>query len=190
MKGECLCWLLYQRFIHWAIPFGQKPSQYLTFLYLKSWILETAGKQWAAKRIDSGRHNISNGLTIRSSFDLCSENLKSKAIEQKLWNGKGDFDFAKIYSSDSVLDDQDDSSRLMCGAALMGKYNDGDLDHGVMMDVLRDHTGGICMHGGFETTASMVSELLKEGVGATTARHWMTGKSHPCKNPFNLQDPL
>ena len=172
-----------------GFPFWTKTISIPYFSISQSWILETAGKQWAAKRIDSGRHNISNGLTIRSSFDLCSENLKSKAIEQKLWNGKGDFDFAKIYSSDSVLDDQDDSSRLMCGAALMGKYNDGDLNHGAMMDILRDHTGGICMHGGFETTASMVSELSKEGVGATAARHWMTGKSHPCKNPFHLQDP-
>ena len=72
----------------------------------------------------------------------------------------------------------------------MGKYNDGDLNHEVMMDILRDHAGGICMHGGFETTASMVSELSKDGNGATKALHWMTGKSHPCKSIFHLQDDL
>ena len=89
-----------------------------------------------------------------------------------------------------MLDDEDDSSRLMCGAALMGKYNDGELDHNAMKDILRDHTGGICMHGGFETTASMVTQLSKDGAcnGATKARHWMTGKPHPCKSPFHLQN--
>ena len=181
-----------QWFVHWAIYLDLlvTPSPYLLFFVSQSWILETAGKQWAAKRVASGRHNISNGLTIRTSFDLSSDDLKSSAIENKFWSGKGDFDFARIYSSDSVLDDEDDSSRLMCGVALMGKYNDGDLNHEVMMDILRDHAGGICMHGGFETTASMVSELSKDGNGATKALHWMTGKSHPCKSIFHLQDDL
>ena len=39
-----------------------------------------------------------------------------------------------------------------------------------MMDILRNHPGGICMHGGFETTSAMVSEL-REG----KATHWLTG---------------
>ena len=40
-----------------------------------------------------------------------------------------------------------------------------------MMEILRDHNGGICMHGGFETTAAMVSELRERNV----ATHWLTG---------------
>ena len=49
-----------------------------------------------------------------------------------------------------------------------------------MMDILRDHDSGICMHGAFRTTASMVSELRADG----RHRHWMTGAPHPCQVPF------
>jgi hypothetical protein len=49
-----------------------------------------------------------------------------------------------------------------------------------MMDILRDHDGGICMHGGFETTASMVSRI--GGIGE--AEHWLIGRPHPCRSPF------
>eukprot|EP00563_Minutocellus_polymorphus_P017871 CAMPEP_0197725988 /NCGR_PEP_ID=MMETSP1434-20131217/12388_1 /TAXON_ID=265543 /ORGANISM="Minutocellus polymorphus, Strain CCMP3303" /LENGTH=255 /DNA_ID=CAMNT_0043311755 /DNA_START=277 /DNA_END=1041 /DNA_ORIENTATION=- len=139
----------------------------------EGWILETAGKRWAARRIDRGSHNISNGLTIRTSFDLCSKDLKSWAMKKKLWNGECDFDFARIFSVDSVLDDEDESSRLRCGASLMRQHDDGKLDRDAMISILRDHTGGICMHGGFETTASMVSELSRDGnQRKTKARHW------------------
>ena len=41
----------------------------------EAWILETAGHQWAAKRITKGLGNISNYLTIRTEWDLCSKNL-------------------------------------------------------------------------------------------------------------------
>lgn len=44
----------------------------------------------------------------------------------------------------------------------------GTLDSQAMMDILRNHPGGICMHGGFETTSAMVSEL-REGKRACSA---------------------
>jgi hypothetical protein len=59
-----------------------------------------------------------------------------------------------------------------------------------MMDILRDHESGICMHGGFETTASMVSRIGVSGVGvsrvgaAGEGEHWFTGRPHPCRSPF------
>ena len=124
------------------------------------------------------------------------------AIEHKLWNGKGDLDFATCFS-DGVLDCNTQGSRLLCGAALMKKYEEnestsgggGSLDAEAMMEILRNHGGGICMHGGFETTAAMVSELKRNESGKlegedreskVRARHWMTGKPHPCRSPFLL----
>mmetsp|Transcript_8751 Transcript_8751/g.17878 ORF Transcript_8751/g.17878 Transcript_8751/m.17878 type:complete len:190 (-) Transcript_8751:310-879(-) len=165
------------------------------------WILETAGRHWVAKRINCGSHNISNGLTIRKSFDLCSSNLKRYAIEHKLWTGKGELDFAECFS-DGMLDCNVKGSRLVCGAAIMKKKSGdecrgggGSLDAEAMMEILRDHDGGICMHGGFETTAAMVSELKRDGDEGgrgrnserVVAQHWMTGRPHPCKSPFLLQ---
>ena len=44
------------------------------------------------------------------------------------------------------------------------------------MEFLRDHQAGICMHGGFESTGSQVSHLLKE----KKPIHWFTGTTLPC----------
>ena len=69
----------------------------------------------------------------------------------------------------------------------MEKYDKGGLNTKAMMNILSDHEGGICMHGGFETTASMVSELHSD---RKACQHWLTGKPHPCKNPFILQHEM
>jgi hypothetical protein len=77
--------------------------------------------------------------------------------------------------------DESPFSRQVCGTTLLGKHK-GKLDRIALMEILKDHNGGICMHGGFETTASMVSELRKDD-----SKHWMTGKPHPCQSEFILQ---
>jgi hypothetical protein len=45
-----------------------------------------------------------------------------------------------------------------------------------MMEFLREHQVGICMHGGFESTGSQVSHILKK----KKPIHWFTGTSLPC----------
>jgi secernin len=146
----------------------------------EAWVLETAGRHWAAERIQEGARNISNGLTIRTKFDLSSKGLKEYAREKGLWDGKGEFDFARCFSDGPI--DASPNSRQKMGEALMEKHK-GSLDSEAMMDILRNHESGICMHGGFETTASMVSELRANGV-----RHWMTGEPYPCKSSFRPQN--
>ncbi|KAL7557071.1 hypothetical protein ACA910_009904 [Epithemia clementina (nom. ined.)] len=152
----------------------------------ESWILETAGRHWCAKRVTQGGCNISNGLTIRTNYDLCSKGLQEYALQHKLWDGKGDFDFAQSFSSSGVEEQESLESRQGCGHALLQRHeNQHSLDHQAMMDILRSHDGGICMHGGFETRASMVTEWNLE---RATVQHWMTGKPHPCQSEFVLQD--
>ena len=135
-----------------------------------------------AERIDSGVRNISNGLTIRTNYDLHSEGLHEHAKARRLWDGKGKLDWAETFSEGGV--DTSPFSRQNQGSCLVAKHKDGAFDAQAMMDVLRDHNSGICMHGGFETTASMVSELHR---GSSSAKHWMTGKPHPCESTFELQ---
>ena len=175
-----------------------------------SWILETAGRHWAAERILLGSRNISNGLTIRTGIDLCSASLKQHAKERGWWDGKQVFDFAASYSAEPVTAADLEGTMQSCGTALLEKQEAGAFDANAMMAILRDHEGGICMHGGFETTASMVSEIRRVrqrlrkqdegerqetggGVGDgakehITAKHWMTGKPHPCWSEFIEQD--
>jgi secernin len=160
----------------------------------EAWVLETAGNEcWVAQRITQGGRNISNGLTIRTDFDLCSPGIQDYARQHQLWNGKEPFDFAKCFSSGGQIDDSPDS-RQACGCALLSKH-DKSLNHTGMIAILQDHNGGICMHGGFETTASMVSELRRQendddddGSGSCgTANHWMTGQPYPCRSEFISQ---
>lgn len=52
----------------------------------EAWILETAGRQWVAQQVKKGTRNISNVLTIRTDYDLCSEGLEEYATTHQLWD--------------------------------------------------------------------------------------------------------
>jgi secernin len=150
----------------------------------EAWVLETAGRNWVAERITAGSRNISNGLTIRTKYDLCSYGLKEHARKRGLWDGETDLDWTATFGSDGGRVDDSPHSRQACGARLLERHdNKQTLDAAAMMEILRSHDGGICMHGGFETTASQVSELSSEG----QARHWMTGQPYPCRSEFKLE---
>ena len=86
-----------------------------------------------------------------------------------------------IFSEGGV--DDNTFSRQECKQQMLGKHSDSNaFSRDNMISILRDHESGICMHGSFETTASMVSELFPD----KNARHWMAGL-HPCQSTFSLQ---
>ncbi len=143
----------------------------------EAWVLETAGRHWVAERVTSGMRNISNGLTIRTHFDMSSAGLIDHARRRGLYNGTDDFDFAAAFGAGAA--DPDPYSRQACGRRLLSE-REGRMTPDHMMTILRDHDSGICMHGPFETTASMVSHIS----GSADARHWFTGAPHPCRTPF------
>ena len=152
--------------------------------YNEAWILETAGRHWVAQRWTNGGRNISNGLTIRTQFDASSAGIQKYAIENKLWNGEGPFDFAAIFSEGGVDDLPSSSCRQICGERMLLKHEGSEnFNREDMIAILRDHESGICMHGSFETRASMVSELFPD----RKSNHWMTGEPFPCMSTFNLQ---
>jgi secernin len=163
----------------------------------EAWVLETADRHWVAERITLGVRNISNCLSIRSKFDLCSEGIQDHAHQKGYWNrdsGKA-FDFTAAFCTGHVEEEITDP-RFCGGKKLLEKHKPGTLDKDGMIKVLRDHTYGICMHGGFETTASMVSEIYTNANGYSepdlrkVARHWMTGKPYPCQSDFDEQDAV
>ncbi len=132
----------------------------------EAWVVETADRDWVAERVTSGIRNISNGLSIRGGHDMSSENLEGRGV-----------DFAAQFSAAPVQ--LDPTSREAWGQRLMDEHN-GQITPQTMMDILSHHDSGICMHGAFATTASMVSCLHTDGSG----EHWMTGAPYPCQTPF------
>ena len=134
--------------------------------FMEAFILETAGKNWVAKRLTKGSANISNRLSIRANHDLCSAGLKG-------------VDFAALFSTASL--DAEPCSREHWGAQYLAEKN-GKITPDTMKEILRDHQSGICMHGGFETTASMVTQLHANG----KMSHWVMDDPHPCTSEYRL----
>ncbi len=149
----------------------------------EAWVLETAARLWVAERVTNGVRNISNRLSIRGEFDLGCQDLADEARLQGFPCDHGSVDFAACFSAQPV--EPDPGSREAWGARLVAR-NEGGITPEIMMDVLRHHESGICMHGGFETTASMVSRLSPGG----EATHWLTGEANPCSASFRRVDDL
>lgn len=68
----------------------------------EAWVLETAGKRWAARRVEQGVVSISNQPSIRERWDRGSEDIEEHAVEMGWWpaHDAGPFDFARAYIDD------------------------------------------------------------------------------------------
>ncbi|MHA2270792.1 MAG: C69 family dipeptidase [Candidatus Hodarchaeales archaeon] len=144
----------------------------------EAWVLETANKMWVAERIREGVRNISNSLSIGTKYDLSADGISDYALEKGYYDGTAPFDFAMAFTEGPLARDHP-FSRERWGTQLLTQ-NLGEITPLKMIKVLRDHEGGICMHGGFRTTASMVSHLSVSNLDV----HWMTGTPFPCRSFF------
>ncbi|MFX0211247.1 MAG: C69 family dipeptidase [Candidatus Hodarchaeota archaeon] len=143
----------------------------------EAWVIETADKWWIGQQIKDGIRNISNGLSIRSQYTIAKDGIVDYAIEKGYCDDKERFDFANCFTQ-GIYQEPSRYSREGWGNHLL-QSNYGKLSPIIMMEILRDHYGGICMHGAFRTTASQASYLSKK-----KAVHWMTGSPHPCISFF------
>ena len=163
-----------------------------------AWVLETAGKHWAAEKVQDIRA-ISNIISIGRRWDRASDDLVAYAIEKGWCQDENDFDFKRSYS-DLIYTRFAAGEHRSCRVTDLLKEKIGDIDVPYAMRVLRDHgpdadenwlparglTGAeVCMHASFgpvrvsQTTGSMVSHLKP---GCST--HWLTGTAAPCTSIF------
>lgn len=147
----------------------------------EAWILETAGKHWAAENVKSGYRNISNALSIGTKIDKMSEGLKELAQEKGWWDGSGDFNFSEAYGASQDAGQE----RKECGEKLLAKFSEGgDFALTNMFDVLRDKESGICRGVDHKrpTAGSMVS-VISQGTQRPSC-HWFTGTPDPQRSVF------
>jgi dipeptidase len=150
-------------------------SSFLVADPTEAWVLETAGRRWAAQRVQSGVRSISNGLTVR---------------EADLTDGTGRPDFAGACERGLMTTMAGARGRSACTTDRAGP------DFASMAAALRDHGGrsrsdGMvmrmpCAHASFlptrtagQTTGSLIAHLSPAG-----PRAWLTGTSSPCLSVF------
>ena len=138
------------------------------------WLLETAGRQWAARKIQD-HCAISNCYTIGSQFDLASKNLQDYAASRRWLGPKESFDFAKAYTLPAVR--QSNSVHRWRRMEKRITEQEAPLSLSHIQSILRDHFEGeiieprygscyggfttICMHAmtwdSAQTTCSLIS---------------------------------
>ncbi len=178
-------------------PF-QYHNSFLVVDLHEAWVLETAGREWAAKKVQLV-HSISNRLTIGNSFDQSSPHLVSTAVQKGWCKSEADFDFARCYSDFLFTTFGDGKTRNTCTHNYLSSHA-GSLSPADMISALQQHPHAVdeswspdralmgtdvCMHVGFgpirinQTTGSMVSLLNPD-----SPIHWLTGTAAPCLSLF------
>ncbi|XP_049629409.1 secernin-3 [Suncus etruscus] len=147
----------------------------------EAWILETAGKYWAAEKVQEGVRNISNQLSITTKIDLEHPDMRNYAKQRGWWDGKKGFDFAATYSYLDTNKMLISGGRYCEGYKLLNKHK-GNITFETMMEILRDKPSGINMEGEFQTTASMVSILPQDST--LPCVHFFTGTPDPERSIF------
>jgi secernin len=149
----------------------------------ETWVLETIGKDWAARKFLTSTA-ISNGLTMHSDWDDASPGFTSL---RDLAGEKSDpivtkFSQAGLRRScvlDEISSMQPDASIQQAFNVLRTHYGPGPIP----TDSITANT--VCMHAGFgpiridQTTGSLVVDLSQDNIII-----WITGTSAPCLGVF------
>jgi dipeptidase len=157
-----------------------------------AWVVETAGRAWAARRI-RGIRAISNGLTLRDDWDRAASGIGALARDYKLDPGKGRLDFARTFGDPLLTRAAAAVDRRACNESYLGTRRGaiGVLD---AMAALRQHGrrpgrgmfASVCAHAAWwptrracQTTSSLVAEL-----GTSERVSWLTATAAPCTSLF------
>jgi dipeptidase len=164
----------------------------------EAWLLETAGRNWAAVRVKDVCY-ISNGITIGNHWDLASQDLINYAVEQGWCTRREEFHFARCYTEPVYTRFGKAHERQQSTSASLRKKIP-QLTIRDAFDTLRSHGIGnshwspdhsvldqqVCMHAGFgpvrnsQTTGSMVAHLT----AGQEPTYWITATAAPCTSVY------
>jgi len=145
----------------------------------EAYVLETAGEWWIVEIVKNYR-SISNNLSIRGKGDIRKKSIIQHAVEKGYCKDDNDFNFKIIFSPSPLPEIFPLDSRDGCSLNQLAQ-NKGNITPGMMMNFLREHDVGICMHGRSDrSVGSQVSHLRKD----KTSIHWFTGNTIPCLGIF------
>ncbi|MFX0058741.1 MAG: C69 family dipeptidase [Candidatus Hodarchaeota archaeon] len=155
-------------------------NSYLITDSKEAYLLETAGEWWIVEIVKDQR-SISNHISIRGKGDLRREGIIEHAIEKNYCKDDDDFDFKLIFSPSSLPEVFPLTERDGCSLNQL-KSNKGKISPSLMMDFLREHEVGICLHLRYDqSVGSQVSLIRKD---QKKSIHWFTGSTIPCLGIF------
>nr|XP_056719417.1 secernin-2 [Euleptes europaea] len=170
-------------------PCKEEPAPFVyhnTFLLAdrtEAWVLETAGRFWAAQRIREGARNISNQLSIDTDITAEHPDLRPHARRQGWWDGEEEFSFAKAFSLVHQPVRMEAAKARYCAGRQLLHQHSGQISAGTIMAILRDKASGICVDSaGFATTGSMVSVLPQDA--HLPCIHFFTATPDPSRSVF------
>jgi secernin len=103
------------------------------------WVLETTGRQWAAKRVDEPSWSLSNEATLRQDWTACAADLPERAVSSGWWPSGQRLDFAAAVTDPNVPL-QVSHMRLQRSRTLLGDYlSKGRIGFGQARTILSDH---------------------------------------------------
>ena len=145
----------------------------------EAYVLEAADDWWITEKVKDVR-SISNRISIRGKGDSRRKGIIDHAIQKNYCKDDDEFDFAVTFSGDYYSDEVNPYSRGGKSSLMLNKYKE-EITPQIMMEFLREHEAGICMHGGFESTGSQVSSLNNQ---KQCSVHWFTGTTLPCLSVY------
>jgi dipeptidase len=179
----------------------------------QAWVLETAGRYWAAKAIKHGVYSISNVYSIERDWDEAHPKLVQHAREMGWTKSAPDFNCARDYGDywrkDSSNAGNMQIRRNMTLSCLLRDF--AHVTPASMMQISRSHLEGTvaeprwgaaetfwptpCMHDNahspYHTAASVVAHLRADMPPLLRQVYWASF-SNPCSNvfkPFYLHGP-
>uniref|UniRef100_A0A670J8F6 Secernin-2 n=1 Tax=Podarcis muralis TaxID=64176 RepID=A0A670J8F6_PODMU len=149
----------------------------------EAWVVETAGRFWAAQRIREGARNISNQLSIGTDITSEHAGLRQHAREQGWWSGQGAFSFLEVFSLTHQPVRMEAAKARYCAGQQLLHQHSGQITAETIMTILSDKASGICVDSeGFCTTGSMVSVLPQDP--HLPCIHFFTATPDPSRSIF------
>jgi secernin len=138
---------------------GQQPSDgsydnsFLITDGKEAWVLETSGREWISRRLNTGIYSISNEPSIRTDYDQKSEGLLTAARNKGWLSPDRSFDYAETHV-DPGTSLQVSHMRQRRSQQLL---QDAEANGGVSLDgakaILRDHFEGTFLDGPYFNAA-------------------------------------
>lgn len=152
--------VLLERHGQWASGVQGKPpaegaydNSFLIADGKEAWVLETSGRQWISRRIETGVYSISNEPSIRTRYDRKSDGLIAAARDKGWLKADRSFDYAETYTDPDTPLQVSHMRQRRSQQLLQEAQASGGVGLHAAQRILRDHFEGTFIDGPYFNAA-------------------------------------